>query len=225
MIPDALGDAMACWNPYTTDIYIDDDSMDQGIGIQTLWHEYGHYVNHSYGGFSSWCTPGDNEGDALHETFADLHVLAFIARNTIVASTYQQPGMIISQFPGRHRGSIKKVYDPDGCDVVPYDEHDVGIALEQAFWEVLWNQNCETGDTCPTNLTAFGDDIFTDASHTQTAVNSIIAEAVARSMQATTADVTFDETVHWMSVRVGTLTDSATRGRFDAVMIHHGFDP
>lgn len=222
----ACGDAPACWNRFNTDIYLDAEYMTRGRGIQLLLHEYGHYVNWTYGSFSDWCWPGSDEGDAIHETFADLAGLLFIARGSEIASTYNQAGLVVSQFPGRHRdGSPTIVYDPENCNVAPYNEHNVGKGLEQAFWEVLWNQDCATGDACASGLSTFGDDIFLGAYNDRGTVNNIVAEATARTLQATGSDVTFDEIVHTMCVRVGSLTDAATRARFEAVMIHHGFDP
>ena len=69
----------------------------------------------------------------------------------------------------------------------------------------------------------FGSDIFLTQS--RTTVNNIIAEAIARSLQATDDSPTYNEIVYWMSLRVGTLTDTATRQRFNDVLIHHGFEP
>jgi hypothetical protein len=140
---------------------------------------------------------------------------------------YDTAGVRLSQQPSRHRnGTPPLLYSPLACDDAD-DIHDVGRPLQQAMWEILWNQDCSTGDSCPTTLHTFGDDLWPGA--TQEHVLAVVGEAVGRALQATGSAPTYNEVLHWFLIRIqtigGPVQGAIDAARVRAVLAHHGFDP
>jgi len=223
-----FSNAPACFSHLTTDIYIDSSRADDETrNMQTIMHEFGHYVNWTYGDLSSSCWSLIDEGGAIHETFADINGLISMIDDPEYNLAYDTAGVRLSQQPSRHRdGTAPLLYSPLACDTAN-DIHDVGRPLQQAMWEILWNQNCASGDSCPTSLHTFGDDLWPGA--TQEHVLAVVGEAVGRALQATGSAPTYDEVLSWFLIRIQT-TGGPVQGAIDAarvraVLVHHGFNP
>jgi hypothetical protein len=96
-------------------------------------------------GDSLECSSLNNEGGAIHETFADINGLISMLDDPEYNLAYDTAGVRLSQQPSRHRnGTPPLLYSPLACDDAD-DIHDVGRPLQQAMWEILWNQDCASG--------------------------------------------------------------------------------
>jgi hypothetical protein len=159
--------------------------------------------------------------------------LIAVADDPELAVRYNTLNIDLSQHPERHRDSTQPfLYDSGDCDltgVEDFDFHDVGVPLQQAIWEILWNQNCApddpAGDSCPTGLATFGNDLF-DATFSRDEVIDTVGFALARSLVLTRGTgPTFDEILFWFLVRIEVLTDQTTRDNVERVLLHHNFTP
>jgi hypothetical protein len=222
--------AEACFNHRTSDIYIDrDHAENEGYAHQTIMHEFGHYVNWSFGNFSRECSETD-EGDALHETFADIHALISLADDPEYNVRYDTQ-IELSDHPGHHHDEDSEVPDYNEGDCRPgVDVHDVGVPLVQAMWEIMWNLDCDDEDACVENQ-SYGDHLM--AGIGREAWLEMVGESVARALQNTPSSTTFNEVLHWFLIRMDTLATRRlgeeggddVRERVENVLEHHGFNP
>ena len=99
---------------------------------QVLAHEYGHYVNWSYGGFSSECSPTDN-GYALSENLATSIAVIYIADDDQTLARYDSIGGMLGNLPSAHLTATNALQWRQNCSSDLLDRQSV-----KAFTAALW---------------------------------------------------------------------------------------
>jgi hypothetical protein len=181
----------------------------------TYWHEYGHYVVWTYDDVSNNCDTGEDEGDAIDETLANVFGFLNALDDPDVNPTYAAVEDFANQAPAPHTGAGNRL-TLGSCTA---DEHDMGVAFEQAVWELLWNRNCES-TVCPNPVT-FGNTIFPGASRETVLRN--VGEALGFALRSLGQNITFSQVAAQMRDRVRAQQGAAAGNRFGAVLSHHGF--
>jgi hypothetical protein len=180
------------------------------------WHEYGHYVVWTYDDVSNTCVTGQDEGNALDETLANVFALLGAVDDPDVRPTYTAlSGFANGQAPSAHTGSADRLV----FGTCAGDDHQVGVAFEQALWELMWNRDCFS-TTCPNPVT-FGNTVFPGDS--QETVLKSVGEALGFALKVLGQNITFAQVAAQMRDKVRqehSVTDAA---RFGSVLAHHGF--
>ncbi|MCK6533156.1 MAG: hypothetical protein L6Q84_09300 [Polyangiaceae bacterium] len=192
--------------------------------LHALFHEYGHYVAHSYGLGWGICFAGISEGERITETLADFFFSVQAASDSQIQAAYN--ASLDTVWEPHVRASDIVVDDTNDCNAS--DVHDEGRGLNQALWELLFNRDCTvTSCRVPGNPPSIlvdvrgpGNDIWRDT--LQNVVISNVTDAVVRALKNTNDDTTYDELVAQMSARWTSRFGADTAGRAMAVLAHHG---
>lgn len=156
--------ATADFSPLTQDIRCTNNSPTLGnvCTQDVLAHEYGHYVDWTYGGMGNdGCNPGVDESSAAAETIANMAAeLFWLDDDETLANYSAMGGMALNNGPSAHTSSGTIINTSAGC---AFDnDPSAGRHLQQAWWELMFNRNCST-ETC-TATTLAGNTIFPGAS-------------------------------------------------------------
>lgn len=192
--------------------------------LHTLFHEYGHYVAHSYGLGWGVCWAGITEGQRITETLAEFFVSVQAAGDSEIQAAYN--GSLDTNWQPHVRASDIIQDDTNDCNAA--DIHDEGWGLNQALWELLYNRDCTvtpcrvpgSPPSVMVEVRGPGNDIWLGA--TQATVISRVTDAVVTALRNTNDDTTYDDLVAQMSARWTARFGAATAGRAMAVLAHHG---
>lgn len=154
--PGACGNtgSTACfsYNPWSRWIFLTRNG-NVTPSVATLFHEFGHFFNWSYGGISENCKNGD-EGNAVDETLADsignllgLRELSSVRYNQGIGTPYYGT----TDFPEVVIGGAF------GCNLYG-DEHYMGRGFTQAIWQIAFGADCDEV-ACSGNMTGVRGDI------------------------------------------------------------------
>lgn len=205
----------AAWNDVWTDIRIGPNFSNRP---DALMHEYGHSVVWSYGDVSGWCFDGSDEGNAIDETLGDTFAMITIADDSRINTIYTtlEDNPFGGQFTGAH-GHSASLFGLEPC--ASTDDHFVGRAFEQAFWELLFNLNCQQ-HSCA-NTTLFGHDIWLSPETFEDTI-AHMGSALGGAMSALGQNITFGQIVTQMNAVWVLESGSATAARARLVFSHHG---
>lgn len=192
--------------------------------LHTLFHEYGHYVAHSYGLGWGVCWAGVTESERITETLADFFLSVQAAADGEIQAAYN--ATLDTSWHPHVRAS--DIVQDDANDCNASDIHDEGWGLNQALWELLYNRDCNvTPCRVPSNPPSVmidvrtpGNDIWRDVQ--QATVISRVTDAVVTALRNTNNDTTYDDLVAQMSARWTARWGAIIAGRAMAVLAHHG---
>ncbi len=212
------GSSVASFSPTFTDIRCNQDHADgNGCAIDVLAHEYGHYVNWTYGGYGSTCS-GSDHSFALSETLATIYGLLFFLDDDETLPQYTAlAGSMLGNGPSPHTTSASS-FSMDCTNSTT--QRISGLPFTTAIWEVAWNRDCTT-DSCTDTQTSNGTTIFSGLNReaTITAVGDALSYANASLGQ----NPTFQQVRALMRSRIQSEINLSTATRFQRVMSHHGF--
>lgn len=214
--PDMDTPAGAFFDTFQTSIHLGSlSSRDMDI----MFHEYGHYAHWVYGDMSINCTQAD-QGLPLGESVANSFAYVTALEEMILTYSAVQ-GMGGGQAPQPHTNGTSRLtqtLDLFPCDT--QDEHLIGRPFEQAVWELLWNRNCLTVDTC-TNSMAFGNTVWIGATRDQ--VNTHVARSIGSALKVLGFSFNYNQLVVQVEERIRLTSGVDTRDRARAVFDHHGY--
>ncbi len=209
-----------CYNPVTNDIII--TSAAGQVGPGTIWHEYGHYIADSYGGFNNVCWMGVDESDAIAETLADCWAFV-MARDPTWLTPHTAPNwdrIGRSQVSDDRHRAAPMLYGLIGCGA-PGFNHNVGAFFEQAFWEAINDVDCNQSTCAVAREGAFNGSGDIGWTSTETARKEM-AIALAYAQLVTPASTTYSAIKTHVYVKLLGRVGTGIANNVNAVFAHHG---
>jgi hypothetical protein len=208
----------ACYLPSFHEIHVGRDASfaNWSDDVSTYWHEYGHSVVDSYDNNGVGCL-GLDWSIAIHDTMANVFAALVAAANSHANPEY---GALDSIGPPPHTNSGSIISTFGNCSTGPWA---VGLNLEQALWEAMFNQNCSSGSACDDEDTVFGTEIWNNGTSEATVLRRV-GGGIAHALSVLPGNITFDQLSNEISHGVHLNSDTDDEDRFDAVLDHHGLD-
>ena len=185
--------------------------------LEVLMHEYGHYVVWTYDDVSDDCDPGDNEGDSLDETLANVFAEVYARDSRDINPTYGAiSGFAGGNGPAAHTNANSLITQNVQCQQAndPTD----GQAFQQAVWELLFNRDCDIG-TC-SNTSGTGSRIWEGASRDDVVRN--VGAALGFALRALGQNITHSQVRAQMIRKIRSDSGDGPADRAREVFRHHG---
>jgi hypothetical protein len=118
---------------------------------------------------------------------------------------------------GRVAASFRRLSFNDVC--VDKLEHEMGQALEQAMWEIMFNHDCDNNNC--TDIDGVGNDIW--PGELQPAVLGHVGKALGATLSSIGQNATFSSAVTAFASQVQADSGTTVANKVRAVFAHHGF--
>lgn len=214
----------ASFNPFMTDIRCNQNDPTAGNCCTTdaLAHEYGHYVTWTYGGeLSDLCVNNGVQSNSVEETIATDFGFLFYYDDPEVDPTYGAlAGFALGNAPSPHTDASSLLPFTMNCSTT-LNQRVSGFPFSQALWEVLWNRNCQSNDTCTIDM-FFGSTIWPSPTGREQVITNV-GSAMGWAMSVLGPDVTYQQVRAQMRSRILAVSNAAAAEQFQRVFSHHGF--
>ena len=180
-------------------------------------HEYGHYVVWTYDGISNDCDPGDNEGDSLDETMANVFAEVYARDSRDIDPTYGAiGGFALGNGPFAHINANSLITQNVQCSQAndPVD----GQAFQQAVWELLFNRDCDIGACSSSN--GNGNIIWPGADRDLVVAN--VGAALGFALRSLGENITHSQVRAQMIRKIRSDSGDGPADRAREVFRHHG---
>lgn len=225
---DDTGIALAGFNTGLTDIFCNTSgAAGNGCAIDSLSHEYGHYVSWSYDGTANTCTAGTDEANSIEETVAtDLGLLFWLDDDQTLPQYGATNGFAFNNAPSPHTAAFSALTfsmqcAASGTNSADQNQRISGLPFTQAFWEAAWNRNCDSVDTCTTAMTSQGTTLFGSIDRETTL--TVLGKALGSGLSVLGTNFTYQQLRAQMRSRLVTDRGSTQANNFQRVFAHHGF--
>lgn len=229
----SCGNTIACFccrddpfSSFRTISVVESRMISFNVGLNILWHELGHYVAWSYGGFDDDCRDG-NEAGAVDEAMSN--VIAGLLAKLEFDVEYQDAirGQYSSRFHDSTGNLTYHVAGAAGCPGSPPNIWGMGEAFHQALWEIAFGLNCDLrlGGICLSTLTGITDgtqpgDIGWASN--EESVGALL-EAIAYTEKVMPPAVTFEQVASMIFMSLNQQFPNDKRAwRAREVLAHHG---
>lgn len=185
--------------------------------LEVVMHEYGHYVVWTYDGISDDCDPGDNEGDSLDETMANVFAEVYARDSRDINPTYGAiGGFARNNGPAAHINADSLITQDVQCSQAndPVD----GQAFQQAVWELLFNRDCDIGPCSNSNGT--GNRIWPGVDRDQVVEN--VGAALGFALRSLGENITHSQVRAQMIRKIRSDSGDGPADRAREVFRHHG---
>jgi hypothetical protein len=192
--------------------------VNQSFGqLESIMHEYGHYVVWTYDDVSQECDPGTDEGDSLDETLANVFAELYARDSPDIDPTYGAiGGFAFGNGPAAHTNANSLITQNVQCA----QANDVldGQAFQQAVWELLFNRDCDLGTCASTSGT--GTRIWEDTSREQIIKN--VGAALGFALRSLGENITHSQVRAQMIRKIRSDSGDSAADRAREVFRHHG---
>lgn len=214
---DDSSQSCAAFFPFYTDINC--NSAGGCCDVDVLSHEYGHYVNWTYGGFSQICTAGSDEGNSVEETLATDFGLLYLMDDDETKPQYGAiGGAMVGNAPSAHTNNASILTHSVNCSTTAL-QRSSGQPFSQAIWELSWNSDC-TSDSCQATDTSNKSTIWTSLN--REAVLTELGTAMGFALSTLGQNVTYGQVRAQIRAKIQADSGSATATRAQRVFSHHG---